>query len=197
MEPGTVLRRHCFASISATPAHQRCMHRRVCRTGRREAPYRAAEDQTLAGPSMHAAAPRPSLSTPPSQPLCPPPQATVAAHKSRVDRMAQCPTSCVTSSNLGTIRLWQAADLAAEAQRQGLLTHTTSYSTLMAGIKGGRGRAGGESRREGARGNGTGLVEVCNLRWMKDTTVGGVGWGGVRHCAAALALFICTPACAR
>ncbi len=82
----------------------------------------------------------------------------MAAHKSRVDRMAQCPTSCVTSSNLGTIRLWQAADLAAEAQRQGLLTHTTSYSTLMAGIKAGPG-GWNKSRREGARGCGMGQVE--------------------------------------
>eukprot|EP00198_Chlamydomonas_reinhardtii_P004200 XP_001693536.1 predicted protein [Chlamydomonas reinhardtii] len=57
----------------------------------------------------------------------------VQAHKSRVDRMVGGPTSCVTSSWLGTIRLWHGADLAAEAHRQGLLAHTASFSSLFTG----------------------------------------------------------------
>ncbi|GIL75439.1 hypothetical protein Vretifemale_5158 [Volvox reticuliferus] len=61
-----------------------------------------------------------------------PKMVVVTAHKSRLDRMTCNATSCVTASILGTIRLWHAADLAAEAQRLGLVftQHTASYGSL-------------------------------------------------------------------
>ncbi|GIL51335.1 hypothetical protein Vafri_7343 [Volvox africanus] len=61
-----------------------------------------------------------------------PKMVVVTAHKSRLERMSCSATSCVTASILGTIRLWHAADLAAEAQRLGLVftQHTASYGSL-------------------------------------------------------------------
>eukprot|EP00798_Chlamydomonas_sp_ICE-L_P018693 gene18693-25214_t len=48
---------------------------------------------------------------------------TIRAHKSNCSVMIGYENTCVTASNLGTIRIWQAKDLVAEAEGQGLLTN--------------------------------------------------------------------------
>lgn len=62
-------------------------------------------------------------------------QGVIKAHKSQMERMVGLGDSIITASQLGTIRMWFARDLATEGQRVGVLQHTASTSSL--GLLGG------------------------------------------------------------
>lgn len=54
----------------------------------------------------------------------------VKAHTTNLEKMLGYHDAIVTTSKLGTIRMWTARDLADEARRQGILHSTSSATSL-------------------------------------------------------------------
>lgn len=75
-------------------------------------------------------------------------QVVVKAHTSSLDRMQAHGEHIVTSSKLGTIRMWGARDLADEARRQGILHTAPSTSSLAAAGSMAMGRKGSAGHGE-------------------------------------------------